>query len=253
MTTNGFLLNLDCIQKLKQTKIERYQITIDAPEHIHNQTRVVQDGSGSFQTLIANIKNLLSETEAKVTIRNNLSKANMNYAAELMEYLHTEGILDSDRVHVLFQELHNYSDSADYSVFFKDNEYFPAMLKLKRLLMQYGKPVHAYGPLKNSCRIYQNNTFVIGSNLDLECCTTDDKAIGHINEDGVPIWNTNLKEKKRFYAPDTSCDSCILLPMCMGGCPYKRSKEQCSCIMDPEDLLEYIILLRDSTIKFNAK
>lgn len=249
LTTNGYLLNSSCIQKLSQTKITEYQITIDGPERIHNQTRVLQDGSGSFQTIIKNIKSLLSETNFNLTIRFNCSKTNQNYVEELLEYLYLENILSSDRVTVMFQELHNYSDKDDFSVFFKDKEYFQTLLKLRRMLTKYGKPVKPFGPFKNACSTYRENAFIIGTDLGLECCTTNNELIGHINEEGIPIWNSNVEKKKKYYIPDTSCDSCILLPLCMGGCCYKRSINQCSCIMDTKDLSEYSIFLRDSMIQ----
>lgn len=42
--------------------------------------------------------------------------------------------------------------------------------------------------------------------------------------------------------PDSKCMNCILLPMCMGGCPYKRSRGIHPCIMKEADLKQYVLL-----------
>lgn len=243
ITTNGYLLNKEVILLLKGTCIESYQITLDGPPDIHNKSRVLANGNGTFYKLLENIKLLLTLTEAKLVIRMNLGKRNKDSVSELLEVLSKEEILNNTRVTVFFPQLHDYTSSNDNETYYEKNEYFHALLDIMKLLLKYNKKVPKYGPRNIACSMYKENTFIIGPDLGLEACTVQERKIGRLNKFGKAIYNQSLKEKELYYDIDEKCKKCILLPMCMGGCPFKRSIKQNTCLMDLDDLRSYIDLL----------
>jgi len=242
LTTNGYLLNKAAILQLKDTKIRSYQITLDGPPEVHNKTRVLANGEGTFGTLLENIKSLLELTDVRLTIRFNVSKKNICYAEELLELLNQEQILQNQKVRLLFPQLHNYSDQKDSETYYENEEYFHDLLKIMELLIHYKKKIPRYGPIFTSCNMYAKNTFVISPDLELEICTSQEDQVGRIDEEGNAVFNENVSMKERYFAVEEKCKECILLPMCMGGCRLKQSRNQNCCIMDVADLKPYIDL-----------
>lgn len=242
LTTNGYLLNEEILQKLKQTNICRFQITLDGPRETHNKSRILCDGSGSFDIILKNIKNILEMTKADIKIRFNCGKKNRPYVEELLEILYNENILGDNRVNILYQQLHNYSGVEDNETYYDGKEYFSVLIELMRLLIKYRKPVYKFGPLYKACTLYVENAYVIGPDLEIEICTTEECGIGKIDRDGIPQYNKEIERKMMYAVPDHNCMDCILLPMCMGGCPYKRSRNMDSCLMKIEDLQPYVLL-----------
>ena len=182
LTTNAYLLNSEMVLKLNETNISTFQITLDGPPEIHNQTRVLRDGKGTFEVILSNIKGIISMTNADIKIRFNCGKKNTEYAKELLSILAKEKILENSRVKILFQQLHNYSGVEDNDVYYNENEYFPVLLGLMNLLRKYGKQVYKFGPIYNACALFVSNAYVIGPDLELEVCTTEERRIGVIDK-----------------------------------------------------------------------
>lgn len=74
MTTNGFLLDLDCFKKLYNVGVVEYQVTLDGWEH--DKTRPHASGKGTLDTILRNLIEIsrLPEDEYnyKITIRRNV-------------------------------------------------------------------------------------------------------------------------------------------------------------------------------------
>lgn len=184
-------------------------------------------------------------TDADIIIRFNCGKKNKEYAKELLEILWERKILKSDRVNVLFQQLHNYNGIDDKETYYDNKEYFSILAELIRLLISYGKKIYRFGPIYNACQLYLNNSYVISPDLEIESCTSNEKSIGKISQNGDIIYNDNYKYKSQYMIPDEKCKECRLLPLCMGGCPYKRSKNLNSCLTDLEGIEKYILACKE--------
>ena len=60
MVSNGYLVTPNVIEVLKRCRVSAMQITIDGPRAIHDSRRKLKaDGSGSFDTIVENVKLLL--------------------------------------------------------------------------------------------------------------------------------------------------------------------------------------------------
>ena len=98
ITTNGYAFTNSMIEKLVDLEIYSCQITMDGPRQIHNKTRILKTGQGSFDKILANI---IALTEAngkvKISLRVNYNHNNIHYIPELLS-LFPQGIRRQLRV-----------------------------------------------------------------------------------------------------------------------------------------------------------
>jgi len=97
--TNGHDLN-EYIPLLGEGQISYMQITIDGPKDIHDRRRIALDKSSSFDKIIENLRRVVLETEAQITIRVNLDKENYDGFRELLGVFEGEGWLNNSRIFV---------------------------------------------------------------------------------------------------------------------------------------------------------
>ncbi|MDO5732839.1 MAG: radical SAM protein [Eubacteriales bacterium] len=73
MTTNGYLLDLDCAKEMYGLGVNTFQITLDGARHDEN--RILLNGEGTSEKILKNIQEIAnSEMEITVVLRNNISK-----------------------------------------------------------------------------------------------------------------------------------------------------------------------------------
>ena len=83
VTTNGYYLSefFDIFSKIY---VDNIMVTLDGPENIHNVTRILKDGSGTYQKIVDGIKKFL-ENSIPIKIRMNISKKNIEECLKLRE------------------------------------------------------------------------------------------------------------------------------------------------------------------------
>ena len=90
--SNGYLLNRTVAERLAKCGITLAQITLDGPREQHNRTRVLKNGSGTFDRILENIKSC--SDLLRFSIRMNVTTENAWSVAELKSLLREKGILD---------------------------------------------------------------------------------------------------------------------------------------------------------------
>ncbi|MHC5676379.1 hypothetical protein [Nostoc sp.] len=55
MTTNGYLLDLNTASALVNVGVTKYQISLDGPREIHEQSRIRADGKSTFERIWTNL------------------------------------------------------------------------------------------------------------------------------------------------------------------------------------------------------
>lgn len=55
VTTNGYLLTLDLLERLKAVGMRAFQVSIDGDRDSHDRTRVLGSGAGSYDTIMQNL------------------------------------------------------------------------------------------------------------------------------------------------------------------------------------------------------
>ena len=94
MVTNGYLLTPEVADKIESLAIRNIQITLDGPEPIHNQRRMLLGGQPTYRTIMDNLKYLLGVNKTvTIDIRTNVDRRNMeeydtfyqNFKAEIVD------------------------------------------------------------------------------------------------------------------------------------------------------------------------
>lgn len=81
IATNGYELTSKRFRELKSVNVVNYQITVDGPREIHDKTRPLKNGEGSFDRIVENIMNIQKENPLsyyRIIIRMNISKQSVD-------------------------------------------------------------------------------------------------------------------------------------------------------------------------------
>ncbi len=245
ITTNGYLIDDSLINSIKSTNISFLQITIDGVEDIHNKTRVLRDGSGTFNIIMENIKKCLNNGIA-VVLRCNINKNNEN-VAPLLEYLKNNN-MKNKKLSLHFNEATKHDVSyTDEDIFYDtQSEYANKLLSIYKELVKYGYNIPLYPRISVGCAFDKINNFLIDVDSSIyQCSSCDDERLfylGEIQNDGRLNINKAVQYEKLLYEPfeNPECLSCKVLPMCLGGCSYKRKKGKEYCI--PEKYIMYNLI-----------
>ncbi|MEG0973009.1 MAG: radical SAM protein, partial [Lachnospiraceae bacterium] len=97
MTTNAYLLTPDLIDRLLQAGVEHYQITIDGMKKTHDKSRILLDGSGTWERIIDQVKYFKTKKENfSILLRSNISPEIYNDIDNWLEFL-AENFNDDER------------------------------------------------------------------------------------------------------------------------------------------------------------
>lgn len=231
ITTNGYHLSESLIPRLIEVGLLNYQITVDGPPAIHNQTRILRSGKGSFDRVFRNILLLArADPRVRISLRVNFNHRNIDSIPELL------GLFPEDvrkQLRIVFEPIFG---SGEWSA--TDNlsakaisdtigEFYLMAAELGYDVqhggMGVGKLVYCYAE--------RENQFIIDYKGDVFKCSVGsfsaDERVGVIRPDGTlehepgkwGEWNS-LPEF------DEPCEDCVFLPLCMGGCRKDRLKNR---------------------------
>ncbi|ADO57401.1 radical SAM protein [Paenibacillus polymyxa] len=189
ITTNGYLLSPSIFNELVNVGITKYQITLDGPKEIHNQTRKKVNTEGSFDTVWNNLLAIKeSNLNVFVTIRVHLFHENLPYIPDFLELLKKHFYSDQ-RFKILLKPIAQFGGK---------NEEHPKIIeksKHNKVIQPLEEIIHGKtAPRKNSneleiCYAARPNSLVIRSDGSLGKCTValnDEKNnIGYITNDGT--------------------------------------------------------------------
>lgn len=87
MTTNGYLLTPEIYNKLTRYDVKHYQITIDGFADVHNKTRPLVNGGGTWERIIENLKYINTKDDnVTINFRANISPLNQDSIQEFMDW-----------------------------------------------------------------------------------------------------------------------------------------------------------------------
>lgn len=235
-TTNGYLFSSSNIGWLKSHGFTHAQITIDGNKSLHDKTRHLPDGSGTFEKIIANIR-LLALEGIGIILRFNYTGANIESFKDIATELKDLPDIAKSKIRI---SMHRVWQEADIS---------------PRILENVSQTFHRVG-LQASPMLFgqvcygdKRNSVVVNYNGDLFKCTAADFSIdprdGFLSEDGIPIWENDSLEKRmanKFSNPH--CRDCRVFPICHGGCSTRPlTYPDGYCLLDfNEDKKDEIIL-----------
>lgn len=189
MTTNAYLLDKNCFERLVSLGISNYQITLDGTEHIHDQARKRVDGGGTFNTIMSNLKAIKTTTaKATIILRLHYRPNTWESVLELIDDLKKD-LLDDDRFQVIFRPVNKMGGKNDKKLILCENREDKNWIEKQLLKRLFGElPTKVTLKEFHVCYASKANHLVIRANGSLAKCTvalshpTND--IGHISKDG---------------------------------------------------------------------
>lgn len=188
ITTNGYLLSPDVAQDLFAHGITRAQVTLDGPHDLHDQTRVLANGRGTFDRIWRNLLGIArSSIPISILLRVHFHPGNL---ADLPEFISKiNRTFGSDcRFHAF---AHVIEDLGGHGSFKCGRNAYEATLQVKRELDRLIDDRLRIEPDIESCYVCyasKPNVFCIRSDGVVGKCTValDDpkNAVGRIASDG---------------------------------------------------------------------
>ena len=236
MTTNGYLLTKDVVDRLLAWKITDFQITLDGLAEDHNKHRPRRDGAGTFEVIYNNLAEMSKrDDEFSVVVRVNFDKSNVAGLGKFLKLLQAK-LRDDDRFTISFHAVGKWGGDNDSNLdVCGRGEAHGVRMKFKAAARTLGLRVTSGWQPGNGlgtqvCYAVRPYNFIVGAQGDLMKCTIDlDKKdrnrVGKLLPDGtldldvdkMALWTEPAFER------DTGCQSCHMLPACQGvHCPQIR-------------------------------
>ena len=233
--TNGSLLSESRIQYFAGREgFSSAQLTLDGPPDIHDQRRVTSAGGETFSRIMKNIKAVNSRFY--INVRVNLDARNVNRITELIDL-----IADADVGHYVglyFGHVANFNDTVggldDHCL--TRRAFADAEAKLSFYMLQKGlRPsVSLPVPYAGSICVADAKGGAVLSpggmvfNCWNETAFPEGKESGRY-ETGEIVRDPEQKlrsERWKDYDPfaHSECQTCKVMPVCKGGCPWEAAK-----------------------------
>lgn len=221
--TNGTLFTDKIIEQLDSLCISSVQITLDGIRDLHNKKRFFNNGKGTFDVILSNVEKILKQTKARVFLKTNIDKTNIDSYPELEKYIHSlfyEYIL-SKQLKLTENYVRNRTDFSGCSNCITEEEYFDFLYD------KMGRKIQ-FPDIKGPCPLRCRNSLVIGPDGNIYKCLEflgdKTKRIGNITNFSINLYKQS--ESALAYSPfdDEKCKDCSVLPICGGGCPIDRQK-----------------------------
>lgn len=222
--TNGTIFNKEPLDSISaKSKIEMIQVTLDGAKQYHDKVRKYKSGSGTYDTIIANIPLLCKY--APISIRINVDNNSLSTIEELLKDICFLTSISSN-ISIYFANIRKYNDNVDI-----DNnrcidrfQFMDTRIQLASIAQKYGFLVNVYPHCSLGCVYSSQNGFVIDPIGDcFKCWDTvgfDHSNLGNIRNFPA-IFCSPEYLRTLGYNPyvDLKCDVCSVLPICRSECP----------------------------------
>lgn len=237
MTTNGSLLTEEVAGRCLGLGIRKFQITLDGPRHVHDRSRPLMGGGGTFDDIVANVRALSRRDDRfKVSLRLNFSRDNAGSVPELLEELGEIAARDA-RFRVLFRAVGRWGGPQDEDV----NACAGKEAELVKLGFYQDATerglvaddvIETLSPKASVCYAANPWSLVIRPNGTVSKCTValrdPRNMVGRLREDGTLELDDRLMRlwTENDEASDHTCQQCFFRPSCQGAhCPLVRIQD----------------------------
>jgi len=229
MTTNGYLLSEKSILALNDCDLFDFQITIDGTATTHDAMRLLKNGQGTFQRLFTNIVRAARiDRRNKITLRVNYNHQNLHTIPQLLESFPDD---IRSQLRVTFEPIFG-SCEVSATGNLSSQEISQATANDYRIAKNLGYDVVLVGSGLNPgktvyCYAERTNQYIINYTGDVYKCSVSrfepEKRVGTLTSTGKLIHEQqNWDAWKDMDLFETQCNSCVFLPLCMGGCRKTR-------------------------------
>lgn len=188
ITTNGYLLDILTFSRLVKHGIKTFQITIDGIESVHDKSRKLVNGNGTFKKIWDNLLAIKSsDFKGNVKIRLHYTEENYQDLIPLIKDIKDEFLID-DRFKVYFRPIEKFGGK-------NDKEIISVPFEKQKEITNYLKSIVGNNEkLYNKfdtyiCYAAQLNSFIIRANGTIQKCdlglNLDANNVGVLNHDGT--------------------------------------------------------------------
>ena len=230
ITTNGYGIDLLSEEELERYKVSSVQVTIDGIKDIHDQRRVLINGSGTYDKIIQNI---INRPNTLFDIRVNVDNQSYMYAKQLFDELKS---FDLKNINISIKGIVSSDNNPCYDKEIDDSLLPKVTLELYDYLEKLEIPSafsNCFDTLtREYCVVDTNSQYIISPDGAVFKCgeafdDSDPGKIGVLDSDGLQTNKNVYKWLKDPFAYD-ECLQCNVLPLCMGGCQLIRNVKKSS-------------------------
>ena len=221
LTTNGTLLTRSVVEELIPLGLTGAIVTLDGPREIHDRQRPFASGKGSYDTIVANIKEVFDLIDLQVG--GNFGRDDYRAFPLMLDHLIAEGIAPDRLGEVQFAPIMPKSGigSADTSACCTSGSepwVTEAAPFLREEILKRG--FRTTKPTQAACAIEFENDLVVNHDGTLYKCPAfmgwPELSVGTL-ADGVRDYA--VSHNLAVWQNDR-CLDCAYLPLCFGGCRF---------------------------------
>jgi len=239
ITSNGYLLTPEIAEKLLAWGVTSYQITVDGAPEDHDCSRPTRDGSGTFETILANLRSLKLRPESyRVDLRVNFDRRNHSRMNHFFDIIAGE-FQGDPRYQLKFRAVGQWggANDANLDVCGQDEKHqVKRQLEdeaRRRGLKTAGGILEINHSGSEVCYAARPYNLIVGASGKLMKCTIvldkeDHNVVGAIDANGELTLNRDRMAlwTEPAFESDGKCQKCVVLPLCHGmHCPLVRMEE----------------------------
>lgn len=220
MTSNGLLIDDEAIATCKEYNLNFFQITLDGNRERHDKVRFISEGKGSYDKIVANIKNV-AKNGLNVVARINISPETLVGVDDVLADF-------SD----LDEEARKYFRFDLHKVWQIEQDIDDEINEKRILFREHGFTVTSgtHETVVNSCYGDHRNHATLNYNGEVFKCTARDftnaNSEGLLNENGEIIWGPKYEKRLNSKFKNKPCLECAILPLCGGGCTQQALENE---------------------------
>lgn len=230
ITTNGYLINEEMIEKIKKINLSSFQITLDGDREKHNSIRN-NNGKPSYDKIIENINLICTK------IKNSHINLRINYDEKTFTRENIFSLLDEfpseirKQININTQQVWQSINKDNKSTSLLPDFISSAHKKNYKLTCQGSLNIRGFYTCYASRMSYAN----INYDGRVYKCTarnyTDKNNVGNLNKDGNIVWQ--MDKIAKMYATSSienkNCLQCDYLPLCCGTCVQNFMEHVATC------------------------
>jgi uncharacterized protein len=197
MTTNGYLLSRTTFDEMLALGINSFQISLDGPKQVHNQTRIKLNGNGTFDQIWSNLVDMKNtHKDFTVILRIHLTGNNLSAITDLMANIQATFKNDM-RFRIFFKAIADLGQGNDNLSLLSQHQFY---LFVQNMYSKFKNLYYMDFAEQSSyiCYASRPNSLAIRANGNINKCTValaDNKnVIGRILRNGnIKIDNSNLR------------------------------------------------------------
>ena len=225
ISTNGGLLTRHRAARLvEETRVESVRICIDGPPEIHDKYRPFAGGYGSFDLLWSNMISIIGLLKLKIRI--NVDRGNAEHVGRLLDMI-IDSPLNHPNLSLVVKPIVS-ARSRPCDDAYTPEDWARVGPVLKQAVLDRG--LRLEGGAERSCAhcvVFSDDQFMVDHRGYLYKCSdtfNPDEAVGELLDGGVLRLDQKRIDPWTVFPThyDETCRSCAALPLCMGGCTFRR-------------------------------